>query len=61
MFWNAISIVAVLLLASIAGSLVNLNKAVNKCEKTMSALFALLIVYIPTKKKDDDYARRSSY
>ncbi|MBR1536000.1 MAG: hypothetical protein IJ630_03580 [Treponema sp.] len=52
MFWNAISIVAVLLLASIAGSLVNLTKAVNKCVETMSALFALLIVYIGPKNEE---------
>lgn len=60
-FWQIVSIVAVVFLASIAGSLVTVGKTLIKCEKTMSALFALLVLYVPTKKKDGDYASRSAY
>lgn len=60
-FWQILCVMGVLFLASIAGSLITLGKTLIKCEKTMSALFGFLVLYVPTKKKDGEYASRSTY
>lgn len=60
-FWQVAAIVAVVFLASVAGSLITIGKEIGKCERTMSALFAVLVLYAPTKKKEDGYADRSPY
>ena len=52
MFWQIIAVLAIVFLASIAGSVLTLSKTLVECKKEMSALFALLIMYIPTKKKE---------